>query len=437
MPAAGHDIPNARVDRSIQVIVERSELKIDYEVSLAELTLIQDLKSLGLKPVADDRMELYRGYGTAVGPLHAKGFLVRVDQKSIDLGFVGFDLRVEEHPRYVFHLSGSIPASGWLEVRDTNYVSSVGSSRLAIAGGVGIKLSGDRLPAKVEEIPIREVWALDDQEELRTKRVVIEYSRASSSPSPSAASTERGPTTAEVGPQTAPARPRRSGGLTRLLDRGGSLFWSAVFAVFLGMAHSLQPGHGKSLVAATSVAGREGGAGRAALIALTTTVTHFSSILVIAAILLFWKIDDYSGIHFAAAKLAGFAIAAMGLWRLGRLLGGHPIAHVDAAPRGERDRSWLIASIAGGSIPCWEAIALLIVADALGRLPAGIFLCLAFSLGMFAVLVAVSLGAGTLAALGAASRWGSRISFGLQAGSSVVIAAIGLGLYFQVIPKIL
>ena len=42
--AHGHDIPNQRVDRSIQVTLTPGRLEIDYEVSLTELTLTQDLR---------------------------------------------------------------------------------------------------------------------------------------------------------------------------------------------------------------------------------------------------------------------------------------------------------------------------------------------------------------------------------------------------------
>ena len=46
-PAAWpHDIPNQRIDRSIQIEVVPEKLRIDYEVSLTELTLVQDLRAL-------------------------------------------------------------------------------------------------------------------------------------------------------------------------------------------------------------------------------------------------------------------------------------------------------------------------------------------------------------------------------------------------------
>ena len=37
VPARAHDIPNARIDRSIQLTARPGHLDVDYEVSLTEL----------------------------------------------------------------------------------------------------------------------------------------------------------------------------------------------------------------------------------------------------------------------------------------------------------------------------------------------------------------------------------------------------------------
>src|SRR6478735_2537187 len=84
-PARAHEIPNARVDRSIQASVRPGRLTIDYEVSLAELTLTRDLRALiGTLP-GGDRREWFEEYGRVTGPLNARGFLVSVDGQPLDL----------------------------------------------------------------------------------------------------------------------------------------------------------------------------------------------------------------------------------------------------------------------------------------------------------------------------------------------------------------
>src|SRR4051794_39803047 len=95
-PSRAHDIPNAQVDRTIQATVRPGLLTVDYEVSLAELTLTQDLRALiGTLPGAD-RAEWFDRYGRVVGPLDAKGLFVSVDGRPLDLRFRGFDLTVEQ-----------------------------------------------------------------------------------------------------------------------------------------------------------------------------------------------------------------------------------------------------------------------------------------------------------------------------------------------------
>ncbi len=133
----GHDIPNERVDRSIQIVLRPKELRLEYEVSLAELTLATDLRRLVGTVPGSDREALYRRYGTETAPLESRGFLVSVDGRAIDLKVDGFDLVVEEHPRFLFHFEAAIPETGFLRLQDTNYIASEGTSRLALRGGWG------------------------------------------------------------------------------------------------------------------------------------------------------------------------------------------------------------------------------------------------------------------------------------------------------------
>lgn len=413
-----HDIPNARVDRSTQVIVLPGRLQIDYEVSLAELTLTQELRSLiGTLPGAE-RSEWFAAYGRETGPLNAKGFLVSVDDAPITLAMTGFELQVEEHPRFLFHLSADLPPQGRLSINDTNFASSEGTSRLAIRG-VGMSLVGDDLPGDVTQIPVRPVWQLTDSEERRTRMVEVRYASpavpvASAAPSPS---------------QVSPATPERTAtGLSRLLDRstGISLTALCLLAIGLGAAHALQPGHGKTLVSAVAL-GDRGGSGRAALLAFVTTVTHTGSVLLIAAGL--WSTESlrFAEVHLVVARTAGFVIGAVGCWRLGRHLAGFTEHEIDAHDAPTMPRRGVVGlGVAGGLVPCWDAVALIVMAEALGRLGLGILLVVAFSLGMGIVLVLVGWLAGRLRHVlvgGAVNRkWEHRL--GLASG--LALSAMGV-----------
>lgn len=426
--ALGHDIPNARVDRAIQATVRPGRLEVDYEVSLAELTLAQDLRALVGPLPGGDRETLFDRYGREVGPLNAKGLLAWVDGVAIPLGFDGFDLAVEEHPRYTFHFSAPLPGRGRLLIRDTNYVSSGGTSRLAIRGGDGAEVAGDDLPGNVAEIPDRPTWQLSVDEERRTKEVEVAFAAPAEGPAVGSRVEPEPPARPEPRPSARTPKPWGRDRLAGLLDRpsGGTRLGLWLLALALGSAHAIQPGHGKTLVAATA-AGERGGPWQGVLLALITTTAHTGSVLVVTAALWATRATRYAAINATLAAAAGFIIAAIGLWRLGRHLAGFGEHDgEDHEPQGLGVRSLLGLGLAGGLVPCWDAVILIIVAGALGRLPLGLLLLSGFSLGMACVLVLVGLAAGRARRLVAArdveGRWERRL--GIVGGA--VLAGIGL-----------
>jgi ABC-type nickel/cobalt efflux system permease component RcnA len=408
--APGHEIPNARVDRSIQATMAPGRLTIDYEVSLAELTLTQDLRALVGGPLpGTDRADWFNAYGRETGPLNARGILVTIDGRPARMDVQGFDLVVEDHPRFTFHFATPIPPRGRLALHDTNFSTSEGTSRLAMRAlaGVTVRVQGDDLPTDVNRIPIRPTWQLSDREELRTHQLVAEYrteevvggrgsvkdeheeQMGTRLPSPLQPTTSHRPPTTLSEPTTDHRPPAT---LLRLLDRdrGLSLAMLSLVALGLGGAHAIQPGHGKTLVAAT-VLGDRGSWLRGTVLALVTTLTHTGSVVLIAAALWWTRSTRFSEIHFVLARVAGFAIAAIGLWRLGRHLAGHGEHPDDFAPEHvEPSRHGLLwLGVAGGLVPCWDAIGLIVLAGAWGRPGLGLILLLAFSLGMALVLVLV------------------------------------------------
>ncbi len=413
--ANAHEIPNARVDRSIQVTVHPGRLTIDYEVSLSELTLLQDLRALSEPATNTDARALFEQYGRISGPLNAKGFLVSAEGVPRELRMVAYELNVEEHPRITFHFETDLPPRGRISIKDTNYESSEGTSRLALRGVGGVRIRGDDLPIDVALIPIRPVWQLTDAEERRTRQVVASYE-----PSAIAA-------VAATVPSVTPRRPTDR--LSHLLDRSGaSVFGLWLIALTMGAAHALQPGHGKSLVAAASLGDRSGWY-RGPALALTITLAHFGGVLALALALWATRTSRYPEINRGLTQAAGFVIAAIGFWRLGRHLGGHG-EHVGAdlstAPPSLDARGLLALGLAGGAVPCWDAVILILLAEAIGRLALGLALLSAFSLGMAVVLVAVGLAAarlrGYIQRRDAEGIWARRV--GLL--SAAAVAAIGI-----------
>jgi ABC-type nickel/cobalt efflux system permease component RcnA len=218
------------------------------------------------------------------------------------------------------------------------------------------------------------------------------------------------------------------------LDDTARVSWPILLLVAMGLgaAHAIQPGHGKTLVTAAAL-GPGARFYQPALLGLATTVAHMGSVLVIAALLWYTGATQVGTVHSGLTRIAGFVIAAAGLWRIGRHIAGV----------GEHDRDRLLdekisnrgllgLGLAGGLVPCWDAVGLLVLAAAVGRLAAGVGLVLAFSLGMAMILVAVGCLAWKLnsAALGAGGNPKWQRGLGLCAG--MMLSAMGLYLFFQI-----
>jgi nickel/cobalt transporter (NicO) family protein len=431
VPAAwSHDIPNQRVDRSIQVSIKPGRIAIDYEVSLTELTLTQDLRSLiGTLPGAD-RSEWLAEYARVTGPLDAKGILVSIDDQPAGLSFRGYDLVVEEHPRYTFHFESAIPDQGRLSIRDTNYASSEGTCRLAVRGRDGVTIAGDDLPADVDQIPIRPVWQLSDVEELRTKQVDVRYQLESGRLNRMSQVVRE----SELAPEpTSPSANGRLSRISELLDdrAGASGFLLALIALGLGAAHAVQPGHGKTMVTAVALS-PDARVYQAVLLGLATTLAHLGSVLLVAVGLWYTGATAVGGLHRGLSHVAGFVIAAAGLWRIGRHLGGYGEHVPEEFRRIKMSNVGVVGlGLASGLVPCWDAVGLLVLAAALGRLATGVALVLAFSAGMAGVLVGVAWLAGKMKSatigLNQSAIWQRRL--GLTCG--VMLAAIGLYLFLE------
>ncbi len=434
-----HDIPNQRVDRSTQVTVRPGVLEIDYEVSLTELTLTQDLRTLiGPMPGAERSQWLAR-YGQVTGPLDAKGFLVRCAGEPLDLSVRGYDLVVEEHPRYTFHFQASLPRRGRLSVHDTNYASSEGTSRLAVRGRDGVRIHGDALPENVEEIAIQPLWQLGDEEERRTRQVQVRFEATGNDDSGSPAAVaapvvtpleEDASTPTSVESGQAPVGSSWSSRLPLLLDGATRQSWISLLLVAagLGALHSLQPGHGKTLVSAVSLQPQAYWY-QPALLGLVTTMAHTGSVLVIAAVLWVTGASRVAALHRQLMQIAGFVIAAGGFWRIGRHLGGWEDHHgQDSRVGGPISAMSLVAlGLAGGMVPCWDAVGLLVLSAAIGRLAAGVALVVAFGAGMAVVLVGAGLLASRLKSTLLSARswsWSWEPALGLLSG--LILAAIGL-----------
>lgn len=199
-----------------------------------------------------------------------------------------------------------------------------------------------------------------------------------------------------------------------------------IFAL-MGALHALQPGHGKTLVAAYLVA--TGGTPRDAfLLAAIVTLTHTISVFALGlATLAASELFLPSKVIPVMGALSGLLVAMMGFSMLrsalkrrrhapvhehalaGRDHDGHHDHHHDhehltdeeharlhleqvlAARRGVSRRSLVTLGVSGGMAPCPDALAILLLAIGMNQAGLGMLAIVAFSAGLAVVLVAFGL----------------------------------------------
>ena len=249
----------------------------------------------------------------------------------------------------------------------------------------------------------------------------------------------------------------------------GLILGALALALFLGAAHGLEPGHGKTVVAAYLV-GSRGTVGNALFLGGVVTFTHTFSVIMLGLVALFaTQYVQPEQIFPWLGTLSGVLIVALGIWLLAghlrRLGGPHP--HHHHHHHGDHDHghshhphdgdhghshegddhrhghghshsheipdkvtlgSLLALGVSGGIVPCHGALVILLLAVALHRIAFGLLLLLAFSIGLAAVLIAIGVlmvkARPFVDRLSGNSKWIQR----LPAISAGVIIAVGLGI---------
>jgi ABC-type nickel/cobalt efflux system permease component RcnA len=222
----------------------------------------------------------------------------------------------------------------------------------------------------------------------------------------------------------------------------GIALLAASIAAGLGALHALEPGHGKTIVAAYLV-GSKGTARHALLLGMIVTVSHTAGVYLLGAITLYaQKYILPDRIYPFLGVLSGILIAGMGCYLFLQRYVGVEFAHAHshapsmaAEPSKEESRSQpgtisarqlLLLGITGGIVPCPAALVVLLSAVALHRTGFGLFLIFAFSIGLAAVLIAMGLAA--VYARRMMSRLpidGPLVQLWLPMGSAVMITALG------------
>lgn len=214
-------------------------------------------------------------------------------------------------------------------------------------------------------------------------------------------------------------------------------------AVFLGAAHALTPGHGKTIVAAYLV-GSRGRVLDAVYLGIVVTVTHTASVFVLGLAALYASGRIAMERIFPVLSLAsGVLVAGVGLWLLWRRThthvhhGHHHHDHPHPHEHRETRGGLLSLGISGGLVPCPEALVVLLLSLSLGKLGFGLLVLLAFSAGLAAVLIAI--GVAMVLAAPAAGRIAGESKWikALPVASAAVVTLLGVVLAAQAVRSLL
>jgi ABC-type nickel/cobalt efflux system permease component RcnA len=227
---------------------------------------------------------------------------------------------------------------------------------------------------------------------------------------------------------------------TELISTQGRLgFWvllsAALIAAGLGALHALEPGHGKTIVAAYLV-GSRGTARHAVLLGFVVTAAHTAGVYLLGVVTLYasrYIVPEQ--LYPWLGAISGLSVTGLGVFIFLRHLSGESGEHSHAAgephshwflsmfkrktftqgtlkeepqpsiqnqkpfsseaPQGEGRgvslRELCVLGVTGGIVPCPAALVVLLSAFSLHRIGFGLFLITAFSLGLAGVLVVVGL----------------------------------------------
>ena len=465
--ALAHPMGNFSISHYSKLEPRADGVELRYIIDVAEIPTFQEMQQYNFKADTNDPRfrsylqqkveQLISGLELNVGahrvPLH-----LRSRQEMFSPGAGGM-------PTMKIGLTLWAPVRGagvlTLHFRDLNFPERAGWKEVVAVGNASTLLRSS-VPAsdRSHELADYPTDLLNSPPQVTEAELQVKFA-AVEKPSPSVVAEEKivAPiATPSPAPQPSPSEPvlaanrqARGDRFTELIRTSDFSFWflvtAGILAAGLGALHALEPGHGKTIVAAYLV-GNRGTAWHAVLLGLVVTASHTAGVYVLAGITM------YASRYIVPEKLypilsafSGVIIAGLGIVLILRHLTGAPLDHSHddgvahshwftfkprTAPAEKRQTSLAqltLLGITGGIIPCPAALVVLLSAFSLHRIGFGLFLVAAFSAGLAAVLITVGLL--MVYARRAVSRWQpDRPLFTrwLPLSSAIVVTLVGLAL---------
>ncbi len=438
-----HPLLSENHDRTIILRILNNTVQLDYLLEVDELRAARDIASLPEEQRLKirTREQLHSVFSSYMAEVLGVNLIAKVDGKSLTFVCTQKTIRVKNHLQCFFRFEAPFEVSPMpshsFQFREGNYAEDDFSKvEILTAPTDASTLINLELPSP--ETVAKHPLDRGPGEAEKLRLASFDFSlEANANPSDS------------VGTSPLPAETIKHSDdsmLNLLLDNKSNRWLLFLFALFFGAAHALTPGHGKTLAAAYLV-GEKGTLAHAFLLGAVTTISHTGGVILLALLLpSFFPNAAPADVQTVLGFFGGITIAALGAWLLlRRILGQADHSHGPGASHQHNsdgsislntsDAGWkgiVILGIAGGIVPCWDAVAMLLFALSAGLAGIAVPLLLAFSTGMAGVLVAVGIAVvktrDIIKKHGPSGIWLERISKLLPIISAVFVIVIGVWL---------
>jgi len=470
-----HPMGNFSINHYSGLSVGQKSVQIRYAIDMAEIPTFQEMRQFNLRPESDSPE--VASYLAAQAEKLESGLSLRIDGRPVRLALLSRHIQFAEGAgglstmKIELVLEGDMeasPASRNLIWTDNNFAERAGWKEVVVvADGVRLLNSSASALDRSNELtnystdaiasPPQDLRADVIFQGLDQPRRLTGITPKGGKPGPNHPAQQTARQSSSAAPATIPITPTQNtprNRFTQLISTQGNLsFWvllsAGLIAASLGALHALEPGHGKTIVAAYLV-GSRGTARHAGLLGLVVTASHMAGVYLLGIATLYasrYIVPDQ--LYPWLGTISGLSVAGIGIIVFLRYWTGESGDHSHTP--GENHSHWFssrpktgepakrerrlslrelcILGITGGIVPCPAALVVLLSAFSLHRIGFGLFLITAFSAGLAFVLVTAGLlVVYTKRAISSRVRIENRLVRNLPLLSSGFMVAMGIGI---------
>ena len=472
--AGAHPLGNFSISHYAGIEVEPQAIEVRYLIDMAEIPTFQEIQDTGL--VAEVGHPSVAPWLTRMADTLQRGLRLEVGGRRLPLAVTATEIifppgagdlpTLKLGVVYRAALDRDVAGAEELRYADENFPDRAGWKEIVVRGRAGVTIVASTAPATDRSAALADypVDLLNSPPQDLEARVTFTRDTTAAAPTRDAplGAAPPAPATAEAPAPPVGLQPNRqppaSTAFAELMTRrepGPRLVAMALLvAVMLGALHALEPGHGKTVVAAYLV-GSRGTVRHALILGLVVTASHTAGVYLLGGV------TFYASQHVVPERLypwlslgSGLTIAVLGAALFLRRYAGaenahghhhgdnhHPHEHSHDHAHGHDHhhepvslRALTALGISGGIIPCPAALVVLLSALSMRRVGFGLVLIVAFSVGLAAVLVAIGIlmvSAGRL--MSRVREDGPWIRRWLPLTSSAVMTLLGLGIAVQAV----